>query len=126
MKKPFRFLSQYFLIISGVIFMARMTVWHLNEIERWLIGSANLILFVSGFLILSMQKKAMESGNPHAFVRSVMGGILLKMILFLGMVVGYAISFRNHINQSLVISAIILYLFYLIAEVSYLMKLNKK
>ena len=126
MKKPFLFLSQYFLIISGVCVIAQMTLLHLNEIENWLFGSVNLILFVSGFLILTMQKKALESGNPHAFVRSVMGGILLKMILFMGMVVGYAIAFRNHINQVLVIASILLYLCYLIAEVTYLMKLNKK
>lgn len=125
MKRIFRFLIIFFILLNGACLITGHFI-SFTPAENIMISGANLMLFGSGVLILNMQRKALEAGNPHAFVRSVMGGILLKMILFLGMVTGYAVSFRGRLNKGLIICAILLYLTYLVTEVSYLLKLNKK
>lgn len=125
MKKTFISLLPFFLLSLAAGWLAgRLMGWPGRD--HLLLMIANAILFLSGWLILSMQKKALEGGNPHAFVRSVMGGIGLKMAIFLTFVIIYAISAAKEINNWLVFCSILLYLVYLVVEVAYLMKLNKK
>jgi hypothetical protein len=97
-----------------------------NPKDLILLAIINGLLFFSGWGILFAQVNALHDGNPHRFVRSVMGGMALKMVIFLGAVIAYAITERSHINSGLVFISIGLYLAYLIAEVYFLMKLNRQ
>lgn len=119
-----------FLLLPGILFMAlsesvgRMLTF--SQTDLILLAIVNGLLFFSGWGIVSAQVNALHDGNPHRFVRSVLGGMTLKMVIFLGAVIAYALAFKGRINSSLVFISIGLYLAYLIAEVSFLMKLNRR
>ena len=91
-----------------------------------LLAIANVILFFSGGIIVAMQRKALEAGNPHGFVRSVMGGMTLKMVIFLAALIIYAGASGEPVNRTLVVISLILYLLYLIAEVYHVLQLNRR
>lgn len=87
---------------------------------------ANSLFFVVGILIYNMQKKAARNPNPNVFVRSVMGGTMIKMAVCVIAVGIYAFAFKSIFNKMTVFAALLLYLFYLVAEVNMATKLNKK
>ena len=125
MKQTLRFLLPLGILILTLSESAGKML-DFNRKDLVLTAIINGILFFSGWGILSAQVNALHDGNPHRFVRSVMGGMALKMVIFLGAVIVYAMTEKGHINSGLVFISIGLYLAYLIAEVYFLMKLNRR
>lgn len=79
--------------------------------------TANLLLFLLGCLSFSWQKKASTNSNPHAFVRSVMSSMLLKMVVIVAFVAVYVAMNRTGFSKTSVVASMILYLVYLTVEV---------
>lgn len=86
---------------------------------------ANSLFFIMGILVYKWQKKAVKNSNPNVFVRAVMGGTLLKMLLCLAAVAVYALAFKSIFNKATVLAGMVLYFFYLAVEVRMATKLNK-
>jgi hypothetical protein len=100
-------------------------------IARWGIDYNILILANSLFLILSLlvfrlQRKAMQNKNPNVFVRTVMGGMMIKMFIFIFVIIIYWFTMRDSFSKVSVIAAMFLYLIYLATEVKLLTNLMKK
>ncbi len=87
---------------------------------------ANSIFFVVSLLIYQMQKRAVKNSNPNVFVRAVMGGTMIKMVVCLIAVAIYALAFKNVFSKMSVFAAMFLYFFYMFVEVRMATKLNKK
>jgi len=96
-----------------------------HGIDYMVVMGANGLFFLVALLVFRMQYKAMQNSNPNVFVRSVMGGTMLKMFGCLAAVVGYYFVSRPAFNKPAVYAAMIIYLIFLVVEVRTIMKLNK-
>jgi hypothetical protein len=86
---------------------------------------ANSLFFVVSVIVYMMQKKAMRNSNPNVFVRSVMGGTMIKMGVCIVAILIYALAFKSSFSKMSVFAAMFLYLIYLFVEVRLATKLNK-
>jgi cation transporter-like permease len=87
---------------------------------------ANLLFFAITLIAFFMQQKALKNSNPNVFVRSVMGGMMIKMAICIVAVFVYAFAFKESFNKRTILAAMFLYLIYLAAEVLVATKLNKQ
>lgn len=87
---------------------------------------ANSLIFVLNVLVYSMQKKALKNTNPNVFVRSVMGGMMIKMAVCVVALLIYALAFKKTFSKMSVFASMFLYLIYLFVEVKAAGKLNKQ
>lgn len=97
-----------------------------KQIDSTVIGCANIFFFAITMLSMFMQMKALKHSNPNVFIRSVMGGLFLKMVLTaVALVIYFVISGKNF-NTKAVFVSLFLYLIYLGIEVETMMSLNSK
>jgi hypothetical protein len=110
-----------FVILNGFFFAAR------PMLQRWgadqdvlLIG--NLFLLLITLLSYLLAKRGLKNANPHAFVRGVYSGIILK--LFVNMIAAfiYISIHRKGLNKPAFFTLMGLYLVYTFLEVSVLTK----
>lgn len=87
---------------------------------------ANLLFFLISLIAFYMQQRALKNSNPNVFVRSVMGGMLIKMFVCIAAVIIYRLAAGNSVSKVSVFAAMFLYLFYLTVEVAIITKLNKQ
>ena len=87
---------------------------------------ANSLFFLINILVYAMQKKALKNANPNVFIRSVMGGMMIKMAICIVAVMIYALAFKSSFSKYSVIAAMALYFIYLAVEVRAATKLNKQ
>lgn len=86
---------------------------------------ANFFFFSISIGSMSLQMKALNHQNPNVFVRSIMGGLFMKMMLTGFALIIYYLLSAKAFNSKAVFVSLFLYLIYLIVEVSTIMKLNK-
>jgi hypothetical protein len=112
-----------FLIISSLIFFFKETLtgWGFN-VNLMMIANAGLVLL--NLLVLFLQLKSIKSGNPNRFVQAVMGGTLIKMLLFATAILIYAKT-NESISRKSIYAALVFYLVYLVVEVLLINRLNK-
>ena len=122
-------------IISPLFLVFTLTILVLYPIRgilaQWgidftILNIANGIFFLLSLLTFIMQRKALENSNPNVFVRSVMGGMLIKMFVTISVVIVYRLIAGNSVSKVSVFSAMFLYLLYLGVEVAVITKLNRK
>ncbi len=87
-------------------------------------GSNCLFLLISLF-VFRMQFMAMQNSNPNVFIRSVMGGMIIKVFGCVIAVIAYYFLSGPAFNKPAVYVAMIIYIIYLVVEVRTIMKLNK-
>lgn len=87
---------------------------------------ANGIFLLLNIIVFLIQKKALSHPNPNVFIRSVMGGMMLKMIVCAIAVIAYVLSVGPGYNKRSVFISLFIYLIYLAVEVATLMRLNNK
>jgi hypothetical protein len=87
---------------------------------------ANHIFFLLSLVAFFMQRKALGNSNPNVFIRSVMGGMLIKMFVTITAVIVYRLIAGNSVSKVSVFSAMFLYLLYLGVEVAVITKLNRQ
>ena len=114
-----------FLLLNGGLFFVNENLTKLGLQYKFLIV-ANLIFFIISIIAFLMQKNALKNTNPNVFIRSVMGGILIKMAICIVAVAVYAIVFKNNFSSNSILAAMFLYLVYLGVEVAVATKLNRQ
>lgn len=117
-------LSIIFVFISILITIGRplLSKW---DIDYIILLSGNALLFIVGLGIFLLQGRALKHANPNVFIRSIMSGMMIKMLIAGVAVVIYAVASGEHFSKSAVICFLILYVVYLVAEVTAIMKLSK-
>jgi len=122
-------------IISPLFLVFNLTILILYAVRgilaKWgidltILNIANCIFFLLSVLTFFMQRKALENSNPNVFVRSVMGGMLIKMFVTISVVIAYRLIAGNSVSKVSVFSAMFLYLLYLGVEVAVITKLNRQ
>ncbi len=115
-----------FFIVLNAFFIAGK-----NMLARWgmdqdvlIIG--NLLLFLITLVSFTLAQKGLKNPNPHAFVRSVYSGMMVKLFLCVIAVFIYVSAFKTTYNKPALFTCMALYLVYSFMEVSILMKLLRK
>ena len=96
------------------------------NIDSSVILGANILFLLISIFSFFIQTRGMKHSNPHVFVRSVMTGMMLKMLLCVAAVFIYVYTSGEGFNKKGVFISLFLYLFYLAAEVKILMNMNSK
>jgi heme/copper-type cytochrome/quinol oxidase subunit 3 len=112
--------------LGSIIFLLKTQVLSRFHHDNALLWAANTFFLCLSLITLALQIKSMKNKNPNVFIRSVMGGILIKMFGTLLAVFVYVIYNDYKFDKSSMFVGLCFYLFYLMAEVTTLMKLNKK
>lgn len=90
------------------------------------VRAGNLLMAILTIITIAIQHRALQNSNPNVFIRSVMSTMLIKMLVIALSLIIYAQSVGNAINTKGIFAVLILYLVYLVAEVTIVMKLNRK
>ena len=114
----------YFLsLVLMITFNIKLTLEGFDV--RILIG-ANTLFFVLSMVSFYIQRKGMMNRNPHVFVRSVSGAMMLKMFITVIAVFAYVYLTGSTYSKRTVFVSLFLYLVYLAVEVVIVMKMNKR
>lgn len=114
-----------FTVISGGLIVSN-GFFAKHGIDSDVLIIANIIFFLLNLLAFFMQRKALQNSNPNVFVRSVMGGMLIKMAVVVTAVIVYRLIAGNGVSKVSVFAAMFLYLIYLGVEVAVITKLNRQ
>ena len=112
-------------ILFSVIFILAGLFFTTTGVDFMVLIAANCLFFLVSLVAYKIQRKAMDNSNPNVFIRSVMGGMMLKMLICVAAVMAYVLLSGIHFNKPAVYISMVLYLVYLSAEVAIMMKLNK-
>jgi hypothetical protein len=123
-----RFLFPLFILyfsLTLIIFLLT-GVFEKYAVDRNILLYANSLFLLINIVVFIFQKKAFSNPNPNVFVRSVIGGMMLKMFVCAMAVIAYVVLVGPTYNTKSVFISLFFYLFYLAAEVAILMRLNNK
>jgi RsiW-degrading membrane proteinase PrsW (M82 family) len=112
-----------FVVVNGFCIASKnlLSGW---GIDRDFILIANTLFFLINLMAFFMQKKALKNTNPNVFIRSIMGGMMIKMAICITTVMIYVLVWKDSFSKASVFAAMVLYLFYLVVEVRVATKLN--
>ena len=102
---------------------SRWTAWN---VDQDVVIFGNLFLFLITLASFFIARKGLHNQNPHAFSRSVMGSIMVKMFLAVIAAFVYISIYKKDINKPALFICMGLYLVYTFMEVSALTKLLRK
>ena len=94
-------------------------------VDYLVVMGANGLFFLISLLVFRMQYRALFNSNPNVFVRSVMGGTMLKIVGCMIAIIAYYFISRPAFNKPAVYISMLIYIVYLVVEVRTIMKLNK-
>jgi hypothetical protein len=114
-----------FLLLTTFIFTSSRFLEQLH-IDRNVLLGANVLFFLLTIVSFFIQRRGMLNKNPHVFVRSVTGGMMVKMVFCILAVIAYVYASGEQFNKRGVFIGLFLYLVYLAIEVMVVMKMNKK
>jgi hypothetical protein len=111
----------------NAFFLTATSFFEKYGIDKNILIIANTLLFITNFITLIIQRKALQNKNPNVFVRSMMAGMMIKMFVVLGAFLTYVlVSDKATVNKPAIYISIFLYFVYLAVEVVIVMKLNKQ
>ena len=116
----------FIFIITSIFFLAGKNILVKYGIDTTVLLIANGILFITSIGVFMLQRKALQHSNPNVFIRSVMMGMMIKMLICAIAVIIYVLVCKNNFNGTVVFIFMFLYFIYLIAEVTAMLKLNKQ
>jgi len=114
-----------FIIVNSFCFLFKNWL-DAKNIDHLVVIGANCILFVLSATVHYMHKKAAQNKNPYAFVRSVMAGTFIKLVVIAIAVIIYLKLAEENKSVYAVAAGIGLYFIYTFVEVRSAQRLNKK
>src|SRR5687768_11545081 len=112
-------------IITSAIILLFSAKWNEMGLDFKVLMGANLLFLVLTLISYFIQLRGLKNVNPHVFVRSVMMGMMLKMLICIAATFIYVKLAGDNFNKGSVFIALCLYLLYLSAEVYVVMRMNK-
>ena len=110
-----------FIVITIATFLFRDVLQQKNFDTSFLLG-ANCLLFLISLSSFFIQRRALHSPNPQAFVRGIYSSMLIKLFVCMAGIAVYILVMGGKVNQPALFSAMGLYVLYTAVEVSGLMK----
>lgn len=97
-----------------------------KRIDAAVVQGANALLFVIAVISGMMHYRALKGNNPHAFVRSIVSAMVLKLFSIAGAVLIYVYIMGPKKNIPAILIGMGLYIIYTIVEVTGAFRLNKE
>ncbi len=113
-----------FFVLTVIIFAANF-LYAEKGIDYMVVMGSNCLFFLISLFVFRMQYLAMYNSNPNVFIRSVMGGMIIKVFACLIAIIAYYFISGPSFNKPAVYISMIIYVVYLVVEVKTIMKLNK-
>jgi len=105
-----------FVLINALLLFGNAYLIEFTFLKFKFVMAVNLMLFgMSVFNFIRLRK--MDATNPHAMVRSVMVGTLLKMLIFAGAALAYATQTKIPVGIPTLLVSMALYLIYTWLEI---------
>lgn len=122
--KPVLPLFFTFLILTAII-VAAVFLYNEKRVDYIIVMGGNCLFFLISLFVFRMQYLAMQNSNPNVFIRSVMGGMIIKVFGCMIALVAYYFLSGPAFNKPAVYASMVIYIIYLVVEVKTIMKLNK-
>jgi hypothetical protein len=113
----FVLLNAFFITGKGLL-----QKWNADQ-DVLIIG--NLFIFLITLIAFFISQSGLRGENPHAFVRSVYGSIMLRLFACMIAAFIYIAIYRKDLNKPAFFTLMALYLLYTFIEVSLLTKMLK-
>jgi len=114
-----------FIIVNSFCFLFKNWL-DAKNIDHLVVVGANCIMFVLSATVYYMHKKAAQNKNPYTFVRSVMAGTFIKLVVIAIAVVIYLKLAEQNKSVYAIVAGIGLYFIYTFVEVRSAQRLNKQ
>ena len=114
-----------FAVIMLFIFTSTNLLHKFNMDKNVLIG-ANILFLATGILVFFMQQNALKNSNPNVFIRSIIGGTMIKMFSTVLAVLFYVLAVGNTYSKNAVFISLFMYLIYLGVEVFCISKIVRE
>ena len=112
-------------ILSSLIFIFSKSLEKAG-VDTSVLLAANALFFLLNILVSLTQKNALANKNPNVFVRTVIGGMMIKMFTCAIAVLAYVVLVGPGYNKKAVFISLFIYLIYLSVEVGTIMKLTRR
>jgi hypothetical protein len=113
-----------FLFFNGIFLSCKVPL-HKYGLDYYVLIVANTLFLLTTIAVLLYQRKALDNKNPNVFVRSVMGGMMIKMFISIIALIVYRLISKDGFSKMSIFAAMFLYLIYLSLDVFVLTKLAK-
>jgi hypothetical protein len=120
-KTPFLPIVILFIVLNGFFFAGKNLLQRWNADQNVLIVGNAILFFITTISYLVAQK-GIKHSNTHFFIRSVLGGIMIKLFVSIIVAFIYISIFKKEINKPALFTCMGLYLVYTFTEVSVLTK----
>lgn len=115
----------FFMMVAG--FCTIFKTWLTEKgIDPGVLGFGNVILFILSLSVFLLQKRAMQNENPQVFVRSIMLGTFIKLMVIAITVTVYLVAAGENKSIYAVIGSMVLYIVYTVIDVRIASNLNRK
>jgi hypothetical protein len=115
----------FFIIVNSFCFLFKDCL-DAKKIDHLVLIGANCILFILSATVYYLHKRAAQNKNPYAFVRSVMAGTFIKIVVIAIAAVAYLKLSAENKSVYAIVAGIGLYFIYTFIEVKSAARLNKK
>ena len=123
--KALRSIIIVFVLVNIIVLISKNFLLQYNFNIRFLLV-ANCVLFMISIFSFFIQRKALMSSNPHAFVRGVYSSMLIKLFVCIIAITIYIVTSSGKVNQPALFTSMGLYILYTAVEVSGSMKALQK
>ena len=113
-------------VILNAFFIAGRSFLHRWNADQNVLIIGNAVLFVITIVSYLLAQKGLRNTNTHAFIRAIIGGIMIKLFVFVIAAFIYISFFKKDINKPALFTCMGLYLVYTFFEVSVLTKQLKQ
>ena len=124
-KRPFMPVVLVFIILN-VFFIAGRSLLQRWDADQNVLIIGNALLFGITVISFLLAQKGLRNTNTHAFIRAIIGGIMIKLFVFVIAAFIYISMFKKDINKPALFTCMGLYLVYTFFEVSVLTKQLKQ
>lgn len=111
--------------ILTVLIVAAVFLYNQKGVDYMVVMGGNCLFFLISLFVFKMQYRAMQNSNPNVFIRSVMGGMIIKVFGCMIALIAYYFISGTAFNKPAVYASMVIYIIYLVVEVKTIMKLNK-
>ncbi len=124
-RKPFIPILLFFVLLNAFFISGRSLLanWGVDH-EVLIIG--NILIFIITLISFWVGVKGLKSSNPHAFVRSVYTGMMIKLFICIIAAFIYIAAYKKDLNKPAFFTLMGLYLVYTFIEVAVLTKMLKQ
>ena len=113
-------------VMLNTLFIVFRKKWEAWGIDSQVLIIGNLFLFAITFVSFLIAKKGLQAKNPHAFMRSINGSIMVKMFLTIIAAGIYIAIYKKELNKGGLFICMGLYLIYTFLEVSILTRMLRQ